>query len=494
MFNRSTSVLFAQMLLMFMCLVRLQAMEPLNIEDMCVTAADKANNQKLLKNDILKCEKGDNKACEIVKNTAELKDCLSEIKDLEKEKKKCKDGDLDACFELETDLSKDVKNKPDDFADLGGFSDDDLKKCKSGNLVICKKNYLNLLKHEQYSSALEFLNPACSKNDNDSCLLIGSYYAQTKQLKKSKTYFVKSCNANLYKGCLGAGLASNSDGDKIKFFEKSCRGQESFGCYFLGDIQFKEKLFTRALSYYDKSCNLDNAEACEKKCITLANLDTSSAFVLDECLKTSCSKGNTNSCEMRTTINNKINNSSDNYARKRRMIDDSIRESEANRALFNGLSKAAQQMGNAISGSNNQENYSPPSYNDQIPTQNTSNRGASVHKGPNNVCNCKGYSGVGGPCYDGPGGAAYSGVGGPAYAGVGGPCYDGVGGAAYSGVGGPAYKGVGGPAYDGVGGAAYDGVGGPAYSGLGGPCYAGVGGPCYSGVGGTGQNCPAVCK
>ena len=52
------------------------------------------------------------------------------------------------------------------------------------------------------------------------------------------------------------------------------------------------------------------------------------------------------------------------------------------------------------------------------------------------VCNCKGYSGVGGACYDGVGGAAYAGVGGPAYAGVGGPCYDGVGGACYSGVGG----------------------------------------------------------
>lgn len=46
----------------------------------------------------------------------------------------------------------------------------------------------------------------------------------------------------------------------------------------------------------------------------------------------------------------------------------------------------------------------------------------------NDVCNCHGYSGVGGPCYAGVGGAAYAGVGGPAYAGVGGACYSGVGG------------------------------------------------------------------
>ena len=119
---------------------------------------------------------------------------------------------------------------------------------------------------------------------------------------------------------------------------------------------------------------------------------------------------------------------------------------------------------------------------------------APVLQAPSNdVCNCKGYAGVGGSCYAGVGGPAYAGVGGPAYAGVGGACYAGVGGSQYEGVGGPAYKGVGGPKYDGVGGPAYDGVGGPAYAGVGGPCYAGVGGPCYSGVGG-GNSCPSVCK
>ena len=84
---------------------------------------------------------------------------------------------------------------------------------------------------------------------------------------------------------------------------------------------------------------------------------------------------------------------------------------------------------------------------------------------PNNVCNCKGYAGPGGPCYAGPGGPAYDGPGGPAYSGPGGPCYAGPGGSQYGGAGGPAYSGPGGPRYDGPGGPAYDGAGGPAYSG-----------------------------
>jgi hypothetical protein len=54
----------------------------------------------------------------------------------------------------------------------------------------------------------------------------------------------------------------------------------------------------------------------------------------------------------------------------------------------------------------------------------------------NDVCNCKGHAGVGGPCYAGVGGAQYDGVGGPQYKGAGGPKYDGVGGPAYDGVGG----------------------------------------------------------
>ena len=78
----------------------------------------------------------------------------------------------------------------------------------------------------------------------------------------------------------------------------------------------------------------------------------------------------------------------------------------------------------------------------------------SISTYSNDICNCKGYAGIGGACY----------------------------------------AGIGGPAYDGIGGPAYNGVGGPAYDGVGGPCYAGVGGPCYSGIGGTGVRCPKVCK
>jgi hypothetical protein len=40
----------------------------------------------------------------------------------------------------------------------------------------------------------------------------------------------------------------------------------------------------------------------------------------------------------------------------------------------------------------------------------------------------------------------------------------------------------------------YKGIGGPCYAGKGGPAYKGKGGPCYAGEGGDGKNCPLVCK
>jgi hypothetical protein len=102
------------------------------------------------------------------------------------------------------------------------------------------------------------------------------------------------------------------------------------------------------------------------------------------------------------------------------------------------------------------------------------------------VCDCKGYSGPGGPCFAGPGGPAYAGPGGPAYSGPGGPCYRGPGSSRYDGPGGAEYRGPGGPRYD--------GPGGPAYAGVGGACYAGIGGPCYPGPGGDLRNCPSICE
>ena len=130
---------------------------------------------------------------------------------------------------------------------------------------------------------------------------------------------------------------------------------------------------------------------------------------------------------------------------------------------------------------------------DRKPTKIVSD-GRTTNPVPNNVCNCKGYAGKGGPCYAGAGGPVYAGQGGPAYAGKGGPCYAGAGGPQYAGQGGPGYAGKGGPRYAGQGGPEYAGQGGPAYAGKGGPCYAGAGGPCYSGQGGLGSNCPSICK
>lgn len=122
------------------------------------------------------------------------------------------------------------------------------------------------------------------------------------------------------------------------------------------------------------------------------------------------------------------------------------------------------------------------------------------------ICNCKGYAGPGGPCYAGLGGPAYAGLGGPAYAGPGGPCAAGavrkqdLTRPVDSGPGGRdritrdiRESGSGGNAYSGQG-APYGGPGGAASNRPGGSCYAGIGGPCFYNGPRNFVNCPSSCR
>ena len=202
-----------------------------------------------------------------------------------------------------------------------------------------------------------------------------------------------------------------------------------------------------------------------------------------------------------------------NYAAAEQLLVKAIKEGDNVAAAWNNLGVVyartarpelavksytmAARYGDANARKNLTELNKPVPLPDLIGARQPAVGGGSVSSGTSSsqaICNCKGYSGPGGPCYSGPGGLAYDGPGGPAYRGPGGACYAGPGGPEYRGPGGPAYAGPGGPRYDGPGGPAYKGPGGPAYDGPGGACYSGPGGPCYSGPGGTGKSCPAVCK
>ena len=93
-------------------------------------------------------------------------------------------------------------------------------------------------------------------------------------------------------------------------------------------------------------------------------------------------------------------------------------------------------IGAVLEGAASAYSYTPtystytPTYSTYTPTYSNSSSSYSNNSssGPGVCGKCKGYSGVGGPCYTGVGGGAYAGVGGPCYEGVGGPCYSGVGG------------------------------------------------------------------
>lgn len=311
--------------------------------EMCLTEAmefeEKKNYKKAFELYDKACRARVDKACAYATVLA------SDIKDKKKElhfiKTRCEMGNMEVCKVY----------KENEFTG----SDSDLKGCLNGDLAVCNGNYMYLLKNKKYNLALTFLEPACKKDDYYACLLIGTHYTETNQLEKSKPYFVKSCGANLYKGCLGAGIVSKSQNDKIKFFEKACLGKESFGCSNLGDIYFNKKVFDLSVASYDKGCLLNNVESCERKCTALAKLETSGYDIIS-CLSTACNQGGSQSCEAKNILLAPMKKSRNEHDRKMKLIESAKAEDKRRRDLVNDLSAAANQLGKAIAGGQQDNN------------------------------------------------------------------------------------------------------------------------------------------
>lgn len=111
------------------------------------------------------------------------------------------------------------------------------------------------------------------------------------------------------------------------------------------------------------------------------------------------------------------------------------------------------------------------------------------------VAECRGYRGAGGPCSYGPGGGLHAGARGGRSRAPGGGLHSGPGGGLHTGPGGGMHTGPGGGLYSGPGGGLYPGPGGGIYPG---PRtedgYQGPWGPCITGVLGRRwmqENCPS---
>lgn len=299
----------------------------------CVNGVEKGCSYALLLADKIKDKKTELSFDEIMCNQGMVNGCKdlamhyynkgNNEKELFYQKKSCDLKDYSMCFSAGLNLSSRGKTEDslpwiskaceNNFVKACDYlkktkskspsisSSPELEKCQNGKVEICNKYYVSYLQKSQLKEAAPFLIAACANDDYNACAIIGELWDKA--------------------------------GDK-----KQAEG-------------FRQQGLTSA----NKLCIQNDLKACEMKCGIMANLK-SSAYELDECLKISCQKGNSKSCEIRTTINNQINKNNEDHARKRKMIDDAIEEDNRRAELFKGLSKAASQISNSFNYSNESKN------------------------------------------------------------------------------------------------------------------------------------------
>lgn len=96
-----------------------------------------------------------------------------------------------------------------------------------------------------------------------------SQAAQPDDLKKSREYFIKSCDANHYSGCNRAaelfkyGAGGKIDRDKAeKLYGKSCDNGNAQGCYQLAVLFRQQGQGDTSLNFHQKSCDLGDGQGC----------------------------------------------------------------------------------------------------------------------------------------------------------------------------------------------------------------------------------------
>ena len=179
---------------------------------------------------------------------------------------------------------------------------------------------------QDYRKALTYYEKACNLNEGTGCFNLGNLYYNGQSVKqdysKAFTYYEKACNLKYYDGCnilgdlyvkgLGVGRDYNKakiyyekgcalecrdiedeiknanatdvkspeqsntffskigkqHNDKIKSLEQACNRNIARRCFDLGDSYYNgegvKQDYSKALTYYEKSCHLDYGDACKK--------------------------------------------------------------------------------------------------------------------------------------------------------------------------------------------------------------------------------------
>lgn len=142
--------------------------------------------------------------------------------------------------------------------------------CKFGSQnhcsVIHEAGNLNMLS-SKFDEAEKLFKFACNSEFGESCLKLGSLFAQNQNNNQAKIYFKKSCEANLVEGCdnLASLYIGENDYERARpLLEISCENGFLHSCHNLGFLYLnaEQKNPQKAIELYTKSCEGGFYDSC----------------------------------------------------------------------------------------------------------------------------------------------------------------------------------------------------------------------------------------
>lgn len=107
--------------------------------------------------------------------------------------------------------------------------------------------------------AEEIYLDSCEKGHDKSCLKVGTLKMQNG--KDGRKFFSEACQRNNYMGCYLLGtleIDNNNSVQGIKLLDLACQNGIGDSCYEIARQNFKSKMYTKAMAYYDRACSLQS--------------------------------------------------------------------------------------------------------------------------------------------------------------------------------------------------------------------------------------------
>ncbi len=129
------------------------------------------------------------------------------------------------------------------------------------------------------------LQKRCGSGEKDDCYRLGLYYAYGINGKKKNSntaiqYLRTACRMGKQEACYEVGYLYERGADQtekniqaaVMFYQKACAGKVSDACMNLAMLYEEKKDSKKALSYFVKSCHLENEEGCYESAKTMKSM------------------------------------------------------------------------------------------------------------------------------------------------------------------------------------------------------------------------------